>query len=371
MDENQVDEAEAIFLYVLQQKPESQWARDRYAQALLLKRDYLRIIDMVRMEIHQACDDNRKTVAFLGNCQSTPLRDICARHVPFKERFAPIRSLPLIHTMPAELQQLVRQKLIPAIDLLVTQNLLHKNYPLRTAALLPEARDLVVFPTCFFNGYHPDAMFLKDKQGKTLQRTMLGGLHSAFVFQCFTTRKKAEDCARELSAGSWLGRRIEHFVAQGFEELRKRERYWDIKLTDFFQERYKEGMLFHIVNHPEGGILHHFADQLMARLELAPLDEKIRLQTKRIMAESEWIFPAPVARMLGVLESCSRDSFQVRNKIYSPLEYVESHYKYYADNPEIVSHNHAAVQKRMRMLTGGSSLSFVSKSFRRLFSHWN
>ncbi len=365
LNENKPLEAEEHLEHAERLQPDTPHVLNLLLDTLIRNGRFDSILSRIREEIQGVRADGKQAVLFLGNCQAAPLRDICMLHAPFRERHAAIRNLPLLHTMPAELQNAILQQVIGEVDLVITQNILNKGFPLRTVDVRPRAKALIVYPTCFFGGYHPDALFLKDAQG-TKRPGPLFELHSALVFTSFLAATPIEECARALGQGTWLGRSFRRYVSNCMQELRRRERHWDVKLTDYLRRHHTQAVLFHTLNHPAGSVLQHVADRIMLRLGLDRLSQAVREDTAGVMTNTQWIFPPRVAQMLGVPRRFCRETFLLQGKEYTPAAFVELYYEFYASEPDFTAVNSAPVRERMRQVTGDSRFPLLSRLRERL-----
>lgn len=305
-----------------------------FSNFLLDINDYEKLIELTDQAYFSS---NKRTAIISGNCQAPPLADMLGMHTGFNAEYDIIETLPAIHLMPPELQNIVANDLLPKIDLFITQNILNKNFPLRTEAIASIAKNTIVFPTFYFSAYFPDLIYLKHN-GATIRDEPLSDYHSALVVSFFVKRKSAEECASALKSGNWIGNRYEQATLELFETLHEREKSWDVKVIDQIQKAYKKKLLFHTINHPDESLLHYTANSILGMLEMKSLGQDIIDKTSTAMSSTKWIINDWILSGLPKGQG-SHDTFLINNNNISIHDFVLLHYNYYAKNIHIVKSN--------------------------------
>ncbi len=130
----------------------------------------------------------------------------------------------------------------------------------------PELGDrLVLFTTPFFNGLHPDVVYVSNGIGRA--QSLLGDYHSGLVFWGFMTGKPVEEIiemydAAELPAffdlkNSW---------SDALKALVDRDRWGDIPSAPIYDQQCREHAAMLTFNHPSMDIIAALCDAFCAKI---------------------------------------------------------------------------------------------------------
>jgi tetratricopeptide (TPR) repeat protein len=328
------DESRKVYQLALKRFKKSQLLINCYSNFLLNTGDYQSLMELIDEELLSVCS---KTALFMGNCQAPPLSNILNMHRPFSSEYTTIRALPPIHRMPIGLQKIVADYLLPKIDLFVTQNILNSNSPLQTNVVKNIAKSTIVFPTFHFAGYFPDIIYLK-KDGQTIRSSPLTDYHSALVLVSFFDGVSPQACSKQLISGDWIEKGYETYISSLFGTLHDREKFWDIKITNYLYNNFRSGILFHTVNHPNACLLHTTANLILNKLKKDRLPQSIIKETSDSLSQTRWIISDKIINNLS-LEQNGRNFFIINKEKMSVSDFVSEHYQYYENNQSIVESN--------------------------------
>lgn len=304
-----------------------------YSSYLIKRKKWSQLIKLIdRMYLSQP----RKTALLIGNCQVAPITSIIEINDSFHTDFKIIKLLPDIHEMPLELQNLVYEYILPKVDILISQNIVNKKYPLNTEKCKDLCRT-IVFPTCFFAGYYPDIIYLK-RNDQTIRRSPLVDYHSAFILQSFSEGLNENACIAALQDGSWIGENYLGQIQNIFDALADREKAWDIKITDYLYSNFKQKILFYTVNHPSTVLLALIANNILSYLGFDQIPLEKRNLIPEFLDRTKWIVNQKVASQIGIDPNTQSD-FLIDGVSLSVEEFVGRHYRYYDENQDLVTEN--------------------------------
>ena len=320
-----------------------------YSRRLFRLGAYKSLVNFVLKKNLNIKKNNKKSVVIFGNCQATPLEDILCLNENFTRSFGVIKYLPSIHEMPNELQSILLDHL-SEFDIVISQSILNKDWELSTDALRKRAKQIVIYPTCFFKGYHPDLTYLK-KKGQTIRSTPVVDYHSAIVLYSFIKVKSIDECVKTLISGEWIGTSYWEWIDDQFQELYKREKEYDVKAVDFIYENYKKYILFYTFNHPAPLLMLHIAEGIFNLLNInGSFYNDIKQKTSHFFKSIQWLISDAIIEKLGLNKRGREPSFLLNNKPYSPFEFVDLHYRYYEKHPDIIEENKTIITDTIERL---------------------
>lgn len=330
----ELDDSRKVYQLALKRFGNNQLISNSYSNFLMSIGDYqglMELIDAVFLSLPL------KKAFFMGNCQAAHLADMLGMHTGFSSEYSTIRTLPPIHNMAVELQRAVIDMLLPKIDLFVTQDIRNLNFPLRTEEIRHIPKRIIVFPTLHFSGYFPDIIYLK-MQGQVIRSTPLTDYHSALVLVSFYDGVNAEECSKQLLSGDWIHNGYESLISSLVENLYARERFWDVKITRFIVENFKNQILFHTVNHPNACLLHEVANSILSIIHREKLHQSIINETSGILSQIKWIINDRIKQTLSSSQEWN-NFFLINGEKMSASDFVLTHYKFYEQNLSLVECN--------------------------------
>jgi hypothetical protein len=313
-------------------------ALNKYVSLLVKQKDWT---GLTKLFEKISFSKGKKTILFLGNCQARPISRLVEMNSSFTADYNLIKVFPAIHDMSIELQTYIRDEILPRTNLLITQNVLNDTFPLKTSSCRQVCNTLV-FPTCYFDGYFPDAIYLK-KGGLTLRQTPITDYHSSYVLHCFIQGLSVEECTQNLISGSWVGQGYPEKVSSIWASLYKREEQWDIKVIDYLHDNYRKRRLFHTLNHPTAEVLCFIANGIFKELGLKPVNF---VNVPEFLGESQWLINNRVIRELG-LKAENQNCFKLNGKEVAAVKFVDRHYGYYKSAGDVVNENTQTCEKKI------------------------
>jgi len=304
-----------------------------YSSYLIERKDWAQLIDLFDKIL---ISSTKKTVLFVGNCQVTPLSRIVELSNSYCSEYHSFNLLPDIHNMAQELQNIVVDYLLPNTDILVTQNIINKEYPLNTENSKNLCRTITI-PTLYFAGYYPDIIYLKQNN-QTIRTAPIIDYHSSFILHSFSEGISENSCITTLKDGSWIGENYLQNIENIFDSLYDREREWDVKITDYLYNNFKEKLLFHTVNHPGSDLLTLVATTLSSLLNLGEFNSNKLLVIPDFLNRTKWILNKKIADQLN-MDPNTQLKFNINGSSMSVDKFVKTHYTFYRENPTIVKDN--------------------------------
>lgn len=323
-------------------------SKEDQAQYFIRNHHYDDFFRFMLNDLEQIYEANKSAVLIIGNCQAYPLAKILNIDQAFSSRYRVINYLPSIHEMSIAFQQRLLEH-VHDFDLVLSQRIYNPNWMLRTSEVKKRAKHMLVYPTCFFKGYHPDAIYLK-RSGTTVRSSPVIDYHSALVVHSFLHQISISECAKLLATGEWIRGSFSTWIERQFEDLNKRDKEYDIKIVEFLYGNYRKRVLFNTVNHPTSFVLHYIADEVLKNiLDDCCLSDKAKKGTNNLLSFTQWLLNERIAEEFD-LES-NKLLFILKNKPYSVHEYVDLHYRYYESNPDLLMENESNVNRIMEELT--------------------
>lgn len=240
----------------------------------------------------------RVRISVVANCQARPLAKFLALLSP---------SVDIVHTTITHLARDQDESEAGAAfaqsDFIFAQHV-NDKYPtafVATNRLRQQyGAKVVSWPNAFFRGQGPDIRYItKPGHGRVLGP--LAEYQNVPIYEAWRQDLSVQDTLRMLREDDpeWTGGYLAE-AEDSLEELQRRERFLDIKLTDFIAANWQMERLFFTFNHPSKKLLRLTAERLLHHAEVAvdpkPALEKIREPLDRIIPA----FLPATARALGV-----------------------------------------------------------------------
>ena len=261
------------------------------------------------------------TAIVFGNCQAGHIQHILKAHEPFASRFE-VLDTPAVHVMKAAQKAEMLERAASA-SLVIHQPVSNVYAPADTETLVAAtAAQLVSFPVLWFDAYFPDIRASKIK-GTSLP------YESTIIRDGFSSGKTPEDVAKTMVSDDLYDERaVVKSFNSNIQRLEERERDLDIKISTFVQNSFQQHRLFHTNNHPTDALLFWVIDQILERLEIAPLSDQVKQQHANRMDLYQWYDPPAVRRHLK-LAFPAMPTFYHRGKHHSVESFAALHFENY------------------------------------------
>jgi len=275
----------------------------------------------------------KKTVAVLGNCQAQEMERILLTHAPFLDRYALDATTPVFQMTADDMDRFSDR--LDHTDILIHQHLGSQFGKIATSEVVQRTRlQRIEFPSMWFSGHIPDAANFRDaavpKIGHTpsvyqsiiIASAVQRGLGKDETFALYTD----PDCIARDDALA--------FYDSGLAELRRREAQCQAVISDEIEAAGRSTRLFHVMNHPCSRIVVHALNQILAILDVEPVDGAT-VEDKLSMVR--WpIIPA----IRQTFDIAGDQTPFVGIPIDLPL-FVDYYWTFYTNNPAILETNGA------------------------------
>ncbi|HCG6790961.1 TPA: hypothetical protein NJ263_004527 [Vibrio parahaemolyticus] len=236
-----------LFSLCLKYRPEGQYLKNKFLDL----KEYLDI----------------KTFVVLGNCQSLPISGLIEFKNPNFHMVSTFREFEMrgINEVPSEFHY---------VDYIITQKLSDNFGVFATDSLKNKFLDkITVIPSCFFKGFHQDWNYfnhigpIRDNINRC--QSPIGDYHNQTIYDSFVDGLGVEDTLVRLNSIEYNKEKYGQLAEESISELRRREEFTDIDISDFIWSRFKSGEnAFHSFNHPKKIILNELVNRILTRLKL-------------------------------------------------------------------------------------------------------
>ncbi len=201
-----------------------------------------------------------KKFAVIGNCQARPLSDYLAAMLP-NATFLPGFSRE-INTGAISLDKLI------AADTLIVQTVMEK----RVQAALQQAkieREVVLCPTVYFTGFHPDCVFVRGPNGPI--STPLHNSNSAIAFAAWKAQLPVQEAVMLFNEGAYRTLGYFDYLQLAMAELASDAEECGLDLAGEQAGWMRSAPFMHTPNHPKPIILAGLARALVKKLGEQPV----------------------------------------------------------------------------------------------------
>lgn len=275
----------------------------------------------------------RPKIAVFGNCQAPAVESLLRTHPPFMDRFELRTAIP-IHLMTEEDKQAFH-KSAAALDILVMQ-FLEAHFGCVSTEGLAEATAArrIEFPSLWFNGHLVDSCYFRDESGSKFDDAPFG--YSSLVVASAAARGLDEAAAVDLmlNPDTVPPEFVWENYAAGLAELKWRERRCQIFISDLIDRVGPSRRLFHTMNHPALAVILHIANQLLALLDVEPIEDNGDLEDG--LTDIVWPVLDSVAKTVGLPP---QHDFKFGPADMSLAEFVQVQYAYYRAKPDVLTTN--------------------------------
>lgn len=198
-------------------------------------------------------------LAFLGNCQV----DVMGKLLQASGRQdLAVTAIEIWRHKPAEFAAL-HDRLLQH-DLIVTQELSTAYGPLATSALRAERSDLVVIQNIYFQGYHPDCVYVGPMGGRI--KSPVGDYHSQVVHDAWRKGRSVAGAVQALH--EFPAATARDVFDRSARELLAREAQCDVPISDQVLEPGSAHRRMFTFNHPTIELHRLYLQRIVDRLEL-------------------------------------------------------------------------------------------------------
>lgn len=202
-------------------------------------------------------------IAVVGNCQAAHIGTIMSA----LSQQINIVGATTVHELNNEAAQRFKPVLDSA-DIIVSQPI-SDSYPVefvRSNHLKEEyGSKIITMPNIFYRGYGAELIGIKDSNGKKVEG-ILGDYHNSIVLYAYQQGISADATVALFSDVEYYREAFKNVSTDSLEELKKRERFTDIKISDFIEDNLQVTRLFHTFNHPSSQLLLIQAKRLLKYL---------------------------------------------------------------------------------------------------------
>lgn len=214
---------------------------------------------------------NKKIVVINANCHGTALKKYLANSDEFNLKYA-------IYPIP-ELQNnlLIEDNILKHVDVYIHQDIRVDNkvsYYLSDEFILPMLkRDCQIICIPNFVGFGKMFFQTVNEGGYVANRKVLMFYRDNAIDQCI--KKDKVRSLNELKDMLYNLRIDEEKIRNKFNEymikIKKREKNWDIKVSEYIEENYKNQKLVNDIDHPSNQMMKYICDQVAYRLGIKPV----------------------------------------------------------------------------------------------------
>jgi hypothetical protein len=152
----------------------------------------------------------------------------------------------------------------------------YRSMPLgssQVAARCPRHCKIIVYPNCYFKGYHPTFDYVRDRNGDHVLSSspLIAGKNpfsdyhdSEAAKLCLTMQDTDERIFEEyIKATSDLSVKFKSIASESLQEVERRDSSCSFSLCDLIQASYQKAKLFHSFNHPANVLIKTLSAKIM------------------------------------------------------------------------------------------------------------
>lgn len=227
--------------------------------------------------------DERKIVVVNANCYGRAYKEYLLSNQWFNEHYR-IIDIPAIHEYAKYDTGDIPKELLEVCDVYIHQDVRAENqfsyFVSDEYILLQLKKECISITIPNLVGF--GRLLFPTMQGKTKSIDLLGApwspfFEDTFIDSLYQKYQDINELTEHIMTDSPLS---DNEVINIFEEciikLKKREEKWDIKISDFIMENYKDKKLFSDVNHPTPYLMKEICDRLGRYLGLEGKTENVK-----------------------------------------------------------------------------------------------
>ena len=261
---------------------------------LLLAKGYEEFVNFICWRCY------KKKICYLhGNCHMEPMKEMMINMPEFMNQYG-FYPLTLVQNINGEIDETV----LKHIDVLITQDIREDNsFGIKLSAKYLQSKikkggRIIVVPNLFGLGraFYPQFEW-NDKNGPIADD--VNGLFphgDRYIRQLADDGRSADEIVGMLSSNDFLpAEMIVQNFKYYFNEIRDREKGWDIKIYEYVLNNYKNKQLFWDQGHPTNFVIKEIVTQILAMLDITgTLDD-----TWEMNGHEEFVYPC-VKEQLGL-----------------------------------------------------------------------
>ena len=271
----------------------------------------------------------KQIAVIYGNCHTTAIRIALEHYLPFADRYAiyPIKAV----------QEVIdaayfKQKVFFECDVFIHQSIrLNNRYGSDFASenivkqLKPSCRVIAIpnlyhLPMCFFPQFVEGREWV-SRNGSTMFCDKI--LDVAFSKGLSVERTKQLYCSDYFDKDFLVGL-FNSFISK----VKSREEEWDIKVSDFIIENYKNHRLFYDPNHPTPFLIAYYIRELMTLMDIAVDVDEIYLLSNLCKLNGHELFIIPCVLKSFNMTFTSHNIREDMKGVFDNLD-LDTYIKYY------------------------------------------
>ncbi len=286
---------------------------------------------------------HKKKFVIYGNCQALPLSRVFQLSLRLRRYFKLIIVKPIHVLTEADRRSLYQ--ILSDVDIFLHQPIGDHFGCFSISAvkkILKPSCLCISMPVCYFTGYGPETVTIKDDDTKTLNNFC--DYHDFNIIGSFVNGETIDQCVANLKNPMYYEKSfVENNAENSLISLKDKERDTDIAIHDYIAEHWRNHRLFNSVNHCSNRVLFVVVNRVLDHLGLKPLSYLERLPNIEYLANTV----LPVYRSISGLLSfdSGRPVTRVRKKRVTLKEYVTAYYFLYKASPTIVKNNYLHLKK--------------------------
>ena len=238
---------------------------------------------------------SKKKVVIYGNCHTEAIYKILSMTPSFSEKY---ELCPILPICQIKSDDYFKQKVFSECDVFIHQSIrLNNRYGEQYASekiirlLKHECKIIAIpnvyhMPICFFSQYSPKEEFKRKGVTYFFRDYIIDTLYN----QGYSIKKIIEkyDNNNILKAN-----KMHHDFEEFIEKVQFREKDWDIKISKFILDNYRQYQLFFDPNHPTMFLLKYIAKSCMDILEVEYTEEEIN----KISLQEACYYEMPICKI--------------------------------------------------------------------------
>lgn len=279
----------------------------------------------------------KKKIFIQANCQSHAIKNIFLTLERLEEKYDILPVKP-VHLWKEEEKEDIFKKIQEA-DIFLNQPIFESNFGIFASDNLErhlnKDAQIISFPNLYFTGYHPQAMYLKDDDGKKVDGPF--DYHDKNILKAYKNGQSIEEVEKIFfDEDFYPPEEIEKNLEQSLKDLEGREKFTTIKMSPIIRNRMKGKKLFHIFNHPTNEMMFILTNKILERLreDLLTYEEMQRFPNE-MLGQIEFPIYKSVQKYFGITEEISlvnyKNEYSLRNmldeylKTYKDMKIKKEH----------------------------------------------
>lgn len=245
-----------------------------------------------------------REIAFInGNCQTSKIKMYLQQNREFDSKFVFLDIPPLYLLSHKEIDLLMYGKdILSRTKLFISQNIsLNNSFDRRFSneywlKLMDEKVQYIRIPNLFLDIYFPQGGKEQDPEKEPYVRNIFP--YNDAIIDELTNKKgfggegyTTDEIVEIIEMDDFFTDDFLRWVIEyRFEQLREREKFCDIKMTDYIQERYLKEQIFYSRNHPTNKVLKEESLRILRYMGInGDIEEKVAIP--ELSVNQEFIYP--------------------------------------------------------------------------------